>query len=343
MATQAHCAYAFECLAASFEHRQPLSLAQVEDLWSQYHDPKADNDDEADGDADSHDNEEAGKADMTDAEEPASATATSSSHTSSAKPPAISRLLHRSRGGSESSSQSSLPSTRSTASSTPSGSSGTEDTPATSRSSLFSLGRRRRETPHQQRYPLFVTWNVVNRSGHKTLRGCIGTFEAQDLEQGLRSYALTRTNLMIYPPGSAFEDTRFPPIPPSLLPSLSTHITLLHNFSAPTSDPLDWTLGHHGLRISFTHSARRHGATYLPDVPREQGWSKEETLVSLMRKAGWNDRGTSGSSTWRRVWTEGRGELIRYEGQAVGLGFAEWKGWREWVGRERGVGSEVLN
>ncbi|KAI7484809.1 hypothetical protein KC351_g4252, partial [Hortaea werneckii] len=177
MATQAHCAYAFECLAASFEHRQPLSLAQVEDLWSQYHDPKAENDVETEeDDVNSHDNEEAGDADMTDAEEPTPAPAPS--HTSNAKPAAISRLLHRSRGGSESSSQSSLPSARSTASSTPSGSSGTEDTPATSRSSLFSLGRRRRDTSHQQRYPLFVTWNVVNRSGHKTLRGCIGTFEA---------------------------------------------------------------------------------------------------------------------------------------------------------------------
>ncbi|GAB1737218.1 hypothetical protein NU219Hw_g1149t1 [Hortaea werneckii] len=325
MATQAHCAYAFECLAASFEHRQPLSLGQVEDLWSQYHDPKADNDEAEDGDPDSHGNEEAGDADMTDAEEPTPAPA----HTTSAKPAAISRLLHRSRGGSESSSQSSLPSTRSTASSTPSGSSGTEDTPATSRSSLFSLDRRRRDTS-QQRYPLFVTWNVVNRSGHKTLRGCIGTFEAQDLESGLRSYALT----------SAFEDIRFPPIPPSLLPTLSTHITLLHNFSPPTTDPLDWSLGHHGLRIAFTHAHRRHGATYLPDVPREQGWTKEETLISLMRKAGWNG---SSSPGWKKIWTEGKGELVRYEGKAVGLGFAEWSGWREWVGKEMGVGREVLN
>lgn len=192
MATQAHCAYAFECLAASFDHRQPLSLGKVEELWSQYHDPKADHDGEAEeGGADSHENEEAGDADMTDAEDPTPAP----THTTTAKPAAISRLLHRSRGGSESSSQSSLPSTRSTASSTPSGSSGAEDTPATSRSSLFSLGRSRRNTS-QQRYPLFVTWNVVNRSGHKTLRGCIGTFEAQDLESGLRSYALTRYVLL---------------------------------------------------------------------------------------------------------------------------------------------------
>jgi len=39
--------------------------------------------------------------------------------------------------------------------------------------------------------PLFVTWNTVTRSGEKRLRGCIGTFEAQELDEGLKSYALT--------------------------------------------------------------------------------------------------------------------------------------------------------
>jgi AMMECR1 domain-containing protein len=36
-----------------------------------------------------------------------------------------------------------------------------------------------------------VTWNTVSRSGNKSLRGCIGTFEAQELDEGLRNYALT--------------------------------------------------------------------------------------------------------------------------------------------------------
>jgi AMMECR1 domain-containing protein len=36
-----------------------------------------------------------------------------------------------------------------------------------------------------------VTWNTVTRSGDKRLRGCIGTFEAQELDEGLKSYALT--------------------------------------------------------------------------------------------------------------------------------------------------------
>ena len=41
--------------------------------------------------------------------------------------------------------------------------------------------------------PMFVTWNIASRSGggSKNLRGCIGTFEKQNLEDGLRTYALT--------------------------------------------------------------------------------------------------------------------------------------------------------
>lgn len=39
--------------------------------------------------------------------------------------------------------------------------------------------------------PLFVTWSKLSRSGVRNLRGCIGTFDAQPLETGLRSYALT--------------------------------------------------------------------------------------------------------------------------------------------------------
>src|ERR1700710_2407907 len=99
---------------------------------------------------------------------------------------------------------------------------------------------------------------------------------------------------------SAFEDTRFSPISASELPTLSNHVTLLTNFSQPTKDPMDWTLGKHGLRISFSHQGRRYGSTYLPDVAKEQGWTKEETLISLMRKAGWN----GSSSSWMRTWRD---------------------------------------
>ena len=114
---------------------------------------------------------------------------------SAVRPAAISRLLNR--DASAASSSSSLPSTRSTTSSMHSqrNASGA-DTPASStssiksRTSLFSFGRRRRDRSDE--HPLFVTWNTVSRSGYKSLRGCIGTFEPQQLEYGLRSYALTR-------------------------------------------------------------------------------------------------------------------------------------------------------
>jgi AMMECR1 domain-containing protein len=79
----------------------------------------------------------------------------------------------------------------------------------------------------------------------------------------------------------------------------------------------------HGLRISFTDNNRRYGATYLPNIAAEQGWSKEETLLSLMRKAGWNGR--------KEDWQKMDVNVIRYQGKKVELGYIEWEEWREWV------------
>lgn len=190
MATQAHCAFCFETLAANLERRKPLSLAQVEGLWTRYHGSK---DDPA---ADSEEADESEDAEMTDAEETGATTTASPS----ARPAAISRLLNREP--SASSSSSSLPSsTKSSAESStaqsPKNGSGaaTPASSSSSRSSLFSFAKKRRSggaSSKADEYPLFVTWNVVSRSGHKSLRGCIGTFAAQELEEGLRSYALTR-------------------------------------------------------------------------------------------------------------------------------------------------------
>ncbi|KAK2038661.1 hypothetical protein LZ31DRAFT_546050 [Colletotrichum somersetense] len=165
--------------------------------------------------------------------------------------------------------------------------------------------------------PLFVTWNTISpRSGHRSLRGCIGTFEAQDLEDGLSSYALT----------SALHDTRFPPIEASELPSLEVAVTLLTDFE-DAEDPMDWTIGVHGLRISFVHHGKRYGATYLPDVAVEQEWNKEETLISLMRKAGW----MGSKSKWRDVELK----VVRYQGKKESLEYGEYKKWADWVKKNK--------
>ncbi|KAI0836915.1 AMMECR1 domain-containing protein [Hypoxylon sp. FL0890] len=161
--------------------------------------------------------------------------------------------------------------------------------------------------------PLFVTWNTVSpRTGNTSLRGCIGTFESQELAEGLASYAIT----------SAMHDMRFDPISKRELPSLEVAVTLLTNFE-DCDDAMDWEIGTHGLRISFTDRGRRYGATYLPDVALEQGWTKEETLVSLMRKAGWAGR--------RDKWQSVDLKVVRYQGKKKSLQYPEYKRWRDWA------------
>ncbi|KAK3898001.1 AMMECR1 domain-containing protein [Staphylotrichum tortipilum] len=180
-------------------------------------------------------------------------------------------------------------------------------TPATTSSSTTSPPEPVTESP------LFVTWNITSpRHTTPVLRGCIGTFEAQPLSSGLSSYALI----------SALQDTRFDPVALHELPSLSVSVTLLTDFE-DAADAMDWALGTHGLRIAFHERGKRYGATYLPDVAVEQGWTKEETVVSLMRKAGWMGR--------KDRWEEVGLSVVRYQGRKESLGYGEFKRWREWA------------
>ncbi|CBY42681.1 unnamed protein product [Oikopleura dioica] len=52
------------------------------------------------------------------------------------------------------------------------------------------------------------------------------------------------------------------------------------------SNAYDWNLQNHGIKIRFNSNGRNYSGTYLPQVATEQGWNQEETLVSLVRKAG---------------------------------------------------------
>lgn len=174
-------------------------------------------------------------------------------------------------------------------------------------------------------YPMFVTWNTLSRSGHKSLRGCIGTFEALPLERGLETYALT----------SAFEDTRFSPIPQHQVPKLACSLTLLADFEQ-CDGPLEWELGKHGIRISFSSRSRKYGATYLPYVATDQGWTKEETLESLMRKAGWESQYRSFNRNSAKPWEELRDfRVVRYTGLNAGATYSEWQDWQRWAKRKK--------
>lgn len=169
MATQAHCAYCFEGLSASLDKRPSLSLRQVELLWKKYNtDPTTITADDAE---------------LSENAEHDASMSPPSTTDPSYKPAAISRLLAPSPSTASSSSAQSI-------SSTPSGVS--EASSATSKSSSrasFFSKLQEAEKQTVQDHPLFVTWNTVTKSGDKRLRGCIGTFEAQELDEGLKHYA----------------------------------------------------------------------------------------------------------------------------------------------------------
>ena len=295
MATAEHCLYCFEALASHLEARKSMTLAEVQESWAEY----VKSLDTADA---AGDNGEKLKKRLPALQRLAPSSSSSSS-SSSASASAVSL------------SEASSPSTASSLSLPQSGQSSGADTPATS---LSSLSVPPAPAPLESDHPLFVTWNALSPRHGYSLRGCIGTFEPQELDEGLSSYALT----------SALHDTRFKPVQARELPGLEVAVTLLTDFE-DVDDPMDWDLGTHGLRITFYYHGRRYGATYLPDVASEQGWTKEETLVSLMRKAGWMGK--------RDRWRDVELKVVRYQGKKESLEYAEFKAWRDWADKRVGA------
>jgi hypothetical protein len=133
-------------------------------------------------------------------------------------------------------------------------------------------------------------------------------------------------------------------------------ISLLTDFEDATSY-LDWTIGTHGIQISFTppptspsasdapsplssaisllsrplaslsssHSAaaarRTLSATYLPEVAPDQGWEQIDAIDSAIRKAGWNGRISEDLRRSLRV--------RRYQSRKCVVGWDEFVAWRK--------------
>lgn len=127
-------------------------------------------------------------------------------------------------------------------------------------------------SPHfaNDEYPLFVTWKIGR---DRRLRGCMGTFSPRKLHRGLAEYALT----------SSLKDNRFQPMTIEEITRLECGVSLLTNFEKG-HDYLDWEIGIHGIQIEFTDGGVLKTATYLPEVVKEQGWTKEQAIDSLLRK-----------------------------------------------------------
>ncbi|KAI9495637.1 ammecr1 protein [Zychaea mexicana] len=159
-------------------------------------------------------------------------------------------------------------------------------------------------------YPLFVTWNI-DTHGDMHLRGCIGNFNAMPLGSGLQQYALA----------SALQDRRFNPITLREVPRLECGVSLLTNFE-DGQDYLDWEIGVHGIWIEFTNDqGHKRTATYLPEVMPEQGWNKQETIDSLLRKGGY--RGAITEKVLKSI------KLTRYQSSKAKAGYTEYVAYKK--------------
>ena len=207
MASRAHAAYCLETLTGELEDRDTLSYRQVLDLWEQYdvtqhkeeldtnaettsgavlHDQDDEEDDEEflDG-LDDDEVEDEGESFEQPEPEPEPEPEPRRSTRSTLQLPSIARLQALSPASGSSSSS---------ASTTSSSAALGGNSRSSSNSSFFSFGRSKQPSPafvKPDAAPLFVTWATVSRrSGHKSLRGCIGTFDQKELTNGLSEYAL---------------------------------------------------------------------------------------------------------------------------------------------------------
>jgi AmmeMemoRadiSam system protein B/AmmeMemoRadiSam system protein A len=108
------------------------------------------------------------------------------------------------------------------------------------------------------------------------LRGCVGRIESD------RPAFL---NVQYAAVAAALADSRFPTIAPEELDGLDIEITLLEPLRQVES-PDEIQIGQDGVLMRV---GADNGALYLPQVPPEQGWDLQATLLNLCRKAGLPD------------------------------------------------------
>ncbi|MBN1673656.1 MAG: AmmeMemoRadiSam system protein B [Kiritimatiellae bacterium] len=116
----------------------------------------------------------------------------------------------------------------------------------------------------------FATFVTLKKQG--LLRGCIGSLAPVD-----PLYLSVHHNAV----NAATQDPRFPPVEPDEVAALEIHVSVLSPITQ-IGAPDEFRIGQDGIIIE--KGGRR--AVYLPEVAVEQGWTREETLSSLSRKAG---------------------------------------------------------
>ena len=120
----------------------------------------------------------------------------------------------------------------------------------------------------QEERACFVTLHLDGGA----LRGCIGTLEpVGPLYQAVYDNTIS----------AALHDPRFTPVREEELPRIHLTLSILSP-PQPVANATEFLPGMHGIILEKL--GRR--AVFLPEVAAEQGWTREETLSGLCRKAG---------------------------------------------------------
>lgn len=116
---------------------------------------------------------------------------------------------------------------------------------------------------------VFVT--LMTKDGD--LRGCIGYHETD-----IPLYVLVPQMAI----ASGFQDYRFQPLKESELDNIKIKLSIYLTNVYEIKDTSEYQVGVHGIIME----KNGRGATFLPEVPVEQNWTKEMTLNHLALKAG---------------------------------------------------------
>lgn len=114
--------------------------------------------------------------------------------------------------------------------------------------------------------------SFVTLTLHHRLRGCIGTIIGQE-PLYLNVWNMARA--------AAFNDPRFPPLQQSEWPQIAIEISVL-DAPSPCPNPDKIEIGRDGLILTY----QGRSGVFLPQVPVEQGWNRQQYLDHLCIKAG---------------------------------------------------------
>lgn len=118
----------------------------------------------------------------------------------------------------------------------------------------------------------FVTLTMPDPSGALRLRGCIGSIEARlPAHEAVAASAVE----------AAIADPRFTPVTREQFPALVLSVSLLTPM-LPAGSAEAVVVGRDGVLLTW----EGRQAVFLPEVAGDHGWTREELLEQLARKAG---------------------------------------------------------